>query len=254
MVAGSRRGAMELTERVPGFDLVVVGRPAGAGGVPLDDHAPTRVGDTLVLTPPDSLRAVTRVDLPADFTRHDLPRLSSHRLDVDEGAGVSAKVRRHIQHYEAAVQASGSSASSAPAEAVPELAGAHRCAPCHESAHGFWSNTAHARAFWTLQNRGKARDLECVPCHVTGHDADAGAAAIFVPQSLQAVQCEVCHGSGARHAEDPRAGTIVRVPERALCTRCHRRPHVPAGWDVERAWRATLGDGHGAATGAGGTR
>jgi hypothetical protein len=138
-----------------------------------------------------------------------------------------------------------------PAEAVPlaieeRYVGVKRCGECHDAAFAFWNNTRHARAFFTLASRNKHIDRACIGCHVTGFER-AGGHHGAEPRGLEAVQCEVCHGPGARHAETQSLGAIVKTPERELCRSCHQPPQVPDDWDLDAAWLKTLGPGHGQA-------
>lgn len=135
---------------------------------------------------------------------------------------------------------------AAPRAAVERsYVGAQRCGECHDAALAFWNNTRHARAFFTLEKAGKQSDRACVACHVTGFEKPGGHRSARAA-GLEAVQCEICHGPGSRHAATESLAAIDRAPERALCRSCHQPPQVPEGWDIEVAWPKILGPGHGA--------
>jgi hypothetical protein len=124
--------------------------------------------------------------------------------------------------------------------------GAARCGECHDAAHAFWNNTPHARAFFTLAKLDKTGDRACITCHVTGFEEPGGHRG-SAPTGLEAVQCEVCHGPGSRHAHTESLAAIQRKPPRSLCATCHRPPQVPDGWSLEAAWPKIIGPGHGEA-------
>jgi len=138
-------------------------------------------------------------------------------------------------------------ASGAATPAQPDAlhyVGAQRCGQCHDAALAFWNNTPHARAFFTLTKLGKNNDASCVSCHVTGYGKLGGHQG-SQPAGLEAVQCEVCHGPGSRHAATESLSAITRAPARSLCLTCHQPPHVAAAWDVASARLKVLGPGHG---------
>lgn len=122
--------------------------------------------------------------------------------------------------------------------------GVERCATCHEPAYRFWKGTRHARAYETLQRQHKEFNLDCVGCHVTGYEKPGGSTVTFV-DGLKDVQCESCHGPGARHVVDRRRESIDRVPKPALCETCHHPPHVADDWMAAAVWSKLLGPGHG---------
>ena len=69
-------------------------------------------------------------------------------------------------------------------------------------------------------------------------------------QSLQAVQCEQCHGPGSLHVEDPSTDNIRLEAPSDLCLGCHTAEHSdtfdyePYLRDVHGAEaRAKLGEG-----------
>lgn len=105
------------------------------------------------------------------------------------------------------------------------------CGTCHQREHEIWAETPHAHAFQTLKDARSEALPECFRCHVTGADDPAG----YVPgasESLQNVQCEVCHGKGSHHARD---GSWGRPLRETLCIRCHDSGNSP-DFDPEVYW------------------
>ncbi len=123
--------------------------------------------------------------------------------------------------------------------------GIEQCSSCHLEERAVWDTTAHAGAYATLESGHKQFNLDCVSCHVTGYDKPGGSTVTHV-DNLKNVQCEVCHGPGSRHIENPGDKTLIRRrPETSVCTTCHHPPHVHSDWSVEQAWPKILGKGHG---------
>lgn len=126
----------------------------------------------------------------------------------------------------------------------PGYVGAENCKSCHEEAFAFWKGTKHASAYETLEVEFKEFNLDCVSCHVTGYEKPGGSTVTFV-ENRKDVQCEECHGPGSIHAKTESIDAIVLTPPKDLCRKCHHEPHVKADWDIEEAWKRTLGKGHG---------
>jgi hypothetical protein len=125
-------------------------------------------------------------------------------------------------------------AVAAAAGAAPrDRLGADACAQsCHADALASWRKTAHARASSTEVLGRRARDAACLSCHATARD-------------LPGVQCESCHGDGARYAEedvmrDPfLARRLGLADAKQSCVRCHRADAATtlAPFDYDTAWK-----------------
>ncbi|HBO69189.1 MAG TPA: hypothetical protein DD658_03200, partial [Deltaproteobacteria bacterium] len=94
------------------------------------------------------------------------------------------------------------------------------CLGCHEEAHGTYAQTAHGRAF--KFNPGN---------------------------SLQALDCEACHGPRSKHIEDPddrlALRTLAAAQRSAICLQCHQdggRMHWRSG--AHQAAGLSCGDCH----------
>lgn len=104
---------------------------------------------------------------------------------------------------------------------IPLIAfmGEKSCMSCHPREYEHWQKTAHARAYWTLVEKNKAADPNCLPCHTTGYGSVKDPRARF-----ENVQCEACHGPAEAHPH-PRKG-LGRVDE-ADCRECHNPTNSP---------------------------
>jgi hypothetical protein len=106
-----------------------------------------------------------------------------------------------------------------------EYIGSESCAGCHEYQGTSWQKSKHARAYETLANKNQQFNLNCLPCHVTGSgDLDKGEA-VNLPENLQGVGCENCHGPGRRHAKSPGKFALSSQVAAATCLKCHTDDH-----------------------------
>ncbi len=104
------------------------------------------------------------------------------------------------------------------------------CSACHQPAAKWAEHDKHHHAWETLVKAGKTKDLDCVPCHVTGWRKPGGSAFKNL-ERFQRVQCEACHGPGSLHVAaakktGPDSG-IVRSPDASVCGTCHTPEHAP---------------------------
>lgn len=68
--------------------------------------------------------------------------------------------------------------------------------------------------------------FDCAVCHTTGYAPQGhqeNMDGIVGTWDFEGVQCEVCHGPGSRHAEDPRGVRMVLDRSSQLCGECHTR-------------------------------
>ncbi len=123
--------------------------------------------------------------------------------------------------------------------ASTDFAGTETCLACHPSAAAAWQDSGHARAFDVLVARGADADPSCVGCHTVGFGAPGGYRREFADTRLTQVGCESCHGPGARHVEERRAGGPVTFQFRPLgpgdCQKCHHG-EFSRPFDYEQFW------------------
>ncbi len=118
--------------------------------------------------------------------------------------------------------------------AAANLAGFARCRECHPQQEQFWRTTRHAGAYTTLQGQRQTFNLDCLPCHVTRNPAQehSGQAVegwiLTLPQALQSVGCEACHGAGLAHADSPEKFKLSKKVNEKICLACHSKERDPA--------------------------
>jgi len=173
-------------------------------------------------------------------------RLEYSLLPMTKSTDQDPVVERWIADYNASLKAINLAAAGTIAP-VPEggsgYAGIDVCADCHPDAMKVWYRSRHALAWETLEADAKTFDAECVSCHVTGWQKPGGSILGKV-KGLEDVQCEVCHGPGALHAELGDGSNIVRDPPESVCAECHNKHHSPQ-FDFVRYRPKILGPGHG---------
>lgn len=183
------------------------------------------------------------------------PREGSYFLydlkEVRESLGKDGRVASRLVAYYRRVNDHNKIAF---ADKVPQVAkegessyvGVDVCTNCHLEERAVWDKTGHSSAYETLSTQHKEFNLDCVSCHVTGYEKPGGSTVTHV-EKFTDVQCEVCHGPGSQHVENPAAEGVIRAaPSRSLCaSSCHHPPHVGKDWNVEEAWPKILGKGHG---------
>ncbi len=206
---------------------------------------------------------------PPPVPPDDRPSLQISFVPLGDGVPEDPAVRRLLsRHYGAVARENleaarkGGKPCPDPARDVPAYVGIDRAPPggtqdcrgCHPAAFASWERTPHARAYATLEKGGRAFDLDCVSCHVTGWKLPGGPCDVATTAGRQGVQCEACHGPASLHAVDP-PGHIVRDPPTSTCTRCHTREHS-TGFEPSSYRGRVVGPGHGqpATPGSPGTR
>ena len=109
-----------------------------------------------------------------------------------------------------------------------DYVGSAACEGCHAKEHKLWSESAHARAFTTLEQRHEAQNPDCQRCHTTGFKQPTGFPSGGA--TLAGVGCESCHGPGKRHVDDQgkTSGTILALTDKCdtcaiqlICGSCH---------------------------------
>ena len=90
--------------------------------------------------------------------------------------------------------------------------------------------TMHGRAYSTLEKSGDEFRYDCLSCHTLGYGETFLDAHKVGP--YKDVQCESCHGTNPRHADDPEKYTWAKVKE-TNCLICHNPKHLGMEFDFK---------------------
>lgn len=98
-----------------------------------------------------------------------------------------------------------------------------KCKSCHEKQYENWTKTKHAHAMDSLLETGDQHRYDCVGCHSLGY----GQAYLDTSKmgAFSEVQCESCHGTNPKHAEDPAAHKFSKI-QRSDCIVCHNKEQL----------------------------
>ena len=133
--------------------------------------------------------------------------------------------------------------------------GRKKCGGCHKSQYVSWKETAHGRAFKSLEPDVKAeakekagldpdkdytRDEKCVKCHVVGYQETSGFKDVDSTRNMSGVGCEMCHGAGSKYRiihrkkgltftknEVIEAGQTYASIDESVCKQCHEHEDTP---------------------------
>jgi predicted CXXCH cytochrome family protein len=130
------------------------------------------------------------------------------------------------------------------------------CGNCHPSEQAKWAQTKHATAWADLQASGHAEPA-CSRCHtVNGLTNGVGDSTGFFAVSADArhfyqdVQCESCHGTGARHVSAP--DETQPIPTMLVdsnladgCASCHNSARHPFAEQFQASGHGQMESWHG---------
>ena len=175
--------------------------------------------------------------------------LSGQRIPLDSSIKEDASVNQAIQkHHQAISQLNKKleqtrecveSDNPNTAQYIGNLA----CQGCHPQAYDLWKKTPHAKAWSTLEEKGRTYDYNCIGCHSAGFDEPGGFCRVSEAGDRVNVGCESCHGPGSLHVAQAGRGAIKRKVSAEDCTKCHHPPHTNTFVYKERLQRV-LGPGH----------
>ena len=110
-------------------------------------------------------------------------------------------------------------------ESLQEMAGWHVCRECHPQQVEFYLLTNHAKALQTLVDNDQQYNPDCLLCHVTLPTYNSKQVQRMdmlgnIPQQLENVSCEACHGQARSHTLHPETVRPGK-PVVATCLQCH---------------------------------
>jgi hypothetical protein len=222
MLADGVEEAERLAKEVPGLRLIQyrsTDKPA---------NAPTRVGDTLLVSPGEHSKFVVRLT----FAEGEFKAYSAIELgpEYSDDPAVSRVYRRYLRRVE-----EEKLLEELPRSSAPRFAGTAACLPCHRKAAKALKTSSHSFALRTLIKDGHGRDPDCVGCHVVGLDKTTGFRSVRATPQLANVGCEACHGPGAAHSAAPKKIKLGKVGP-ASCQPCHKPENSP-GFEFGAYWK-----------------
>ena len=79
---------------------------------------------------------------------------------------------------------------------------------------------------WSYYHKGEKKKYSCGGCHTTGYKKEGNQdnlEGMVGTWASAGVQCEACHGAGAKHVKSKKASDIVVDKKSSLCGKCHVR-------------------------------
>ena len=227
-----------MVAECPGVDVILstdedapTHRQVG-GRVELHNQDPSGfVGRTLVLYTPIHNYGLSSAELGLDAGgRIASASIEDHwlREDVPDDPVVRRRMNRfydEVGRLDAAQASVTPPFANDPERFHEAYVGAAKCEGCHESEYTQWKTTKHASAYKTLLDAHRHYQPRCVSCHVVGYGSPTGYRVGAPEDPLANVQCEVCHGPGAAHADAPARTNIHRLVPAAVCVECHSPDH-----------------------------
>jgi hypothetical protein len=108
-----------------------------------------------------------------------------------------------------------------------KYAGEATCKKCHFKQDKTWKATGHAKAYEVLPAKYKD-DANCTICHATGLGQPGGFVSAAATPAMGGVQCEMCHGPAADHAEFAKANEEKKT-DPAVVEKLHSLVHKQGG-------------------------
>ena len=107
-----------------------------------------------------------------------------------------------------------------------------KCGGCHQKVLAFWKETKHSHAWASLEETSDQHRFDCVGCHSLGY----GQAFLDTSKvgAYANVQCESCHGTNPKHAEEPAKNHFSRV-SKVDCIVCHNKEQTREEFNFAQA-------------------
>ena len=131
--------------------------------------------------------------------------LSGQRVPLDSSIAQNETMNQAIQSHHRAISTLNKQLESTrqcPQTDAPDQAqyvGSVACQGCHQEAYALWKKTPHAKAWATLEHKGRTYDYTCVGCHSAGFEQPGGFCRVSEAGARVNVGCESCHGPGSVH-------------------------------------------------------
>ena len=231
LAAVPRDDAHVIAKEIPGIDLIL-----GAYGG-LTTAVEEKEGSTVIFYVGTQGKYLAELRF---LQEEGLSKLNSnlHYLNTayPEDPGMKAKVDAALADINnvgkaAAAQlaqppVTGSAAATPASDDVKSFLTAEACKQCHQREYATWAESKHAHAMQTLVDKQADFNPDCINCHVVGFKKKGGFVDNASTHTLANVQCESCHGPGARHVANP--GVPYGKAGQPSCLQCHTHEQSPS--------------------------
>lgn len=192
---------------------------------------PQRVNKTLVLQPGSRGMYLGKLNLVLD-DKGSIISWQSDIIPLPPAVGDAPRMKPWYKEYNAKIEADywkRVEVRKAMQSGESPYAGEAVCKTCHAKAHTIWQASAHAEAFYALEDVNKAFDPDCIPCHTVGFEKQGGFIDPMITAKLMNVQCESCHGAAKKHAQTGGQIPVANAswPKKKICNQCHVQKHSP---------------------------
>ncbi len=228
---GSIPRARALADSFPGLDLIIASHVE-----PVPEPYYEEVNGVLIAYVRGHGRFLGRVNLLLDeenmiigFGHEMIPMAPS----LEEDPRVRGLLSEYIERLKVLVTSSAFRPTLKDLYVPPaNYVTAGACLDCHQEEYAQWSETSHAHAFDTLEQRDRGFDPDCQRCHTTGFRYRSGFITPRGTPQFKHVQCEACHGPAGDHVSAYGEGAgdtgepYGRIAE-DVCVRCHTLHNSP---------------------------
>jgi hypothetical protein len=234
---------LKLVRRYPDLDLVItighdlqmMDRMMGNDGrvVRVADEMYGFLGNTLVIYANFGVYGMHHVDISIDSNKR-FSQVEISPLEVYHQIEEDPDMKAFVEAFYGQVAQQEEMVNDKPQPLFVEdgrlegrqYVGKDTCTTCHVEQHTQWATSRHAQAYSSLLNAQRHYLPKCVVCHVAGLGRPTGFDILHPDRQLANVQCEVCHGPGGNHVDQP----LMRFMGLKQCQLCHgmNLPHVLA--------------------------
>ncbi|MDF1665133.1 MAG: DUF1573 domain-containing protein [Planctomycetota bacterium] len=218
-----QRFAVQLCAEVPGADVVIVGHAT-------EVMTQARVIEgTHFVANPDQGKRLSTLDLVIKNKNVIGHHGATHPLDQSHTN--DPKIDAFLIEYRKGLRNLPPKAVKADPKAQ-KYVGDKVCGSCHPKERKLWKSTSHSKAMLSLEAKFNDFDPKCTSCHTVGQGKPHGYTRRDLTPKLDEVQCESCHGPGAKHSEAPKeigvpGGTPMATIGLKSCRACHNGLHSP---------------------------
>ncbi len=223
---------MQLLQRVQNIAAVDIVVTRGAADEPEKFPFHHKTTGVFTITTGKMGKYITRIRLPLPGK----PRWDKYLFDgvgIDSHFPHDKAIDAIVQEYQDTMQMEALVADekAIPREALEDdnfFVGSAKCGLCHGAKYDKWRKTKHAHAMDTLVRVKRQFDPECVVCHSVGMKYETGYRSMAKTPKLANVGCEMCHGPGGLHADNPSKKNIYKKGNFKNCLDCHNHETSPA--------------------------